>query len=155
MYYWCFQNKNAASISQVIKITSAETLANFHQAIQCYIWEDGIFLSIQLLFNIELCLQNFWCKVALLAIDLPLGPVLSTKLVFLNMQGCDWPSDNTLLWLGLAFRRIHQVRNLLLQEFHFGTDHLPIRGSTFWLSLKVETLTTGQTPAEGNFFPNG
>jgi len=56
--------------------------------------------------------------------------------------------------LDLAFWRIHQVRNLLLQEFHFGMDHLPIRGSTFWPPLKVRIHTTGQTPAEGNFFPD-
>jgi hypothetical protein len=47
------------------------------------------------------------------------------------------------------------VRNLLLQEFHFGMDQLPIRGSTFWLALKVRINTTGQTPAEGNFFTDG
>jgi len=46
------------------------------------------------------------------------------------------------------------MRNLLLQEFDFGMDHLPIRGSTFWLPLKVRIHTTGPTPAEGNFFPD-
>lgn len=110
----------------MIKITSAETLVNFQQAIHCYICEDVFFFSIQLLFNIELCPQNFWCKVALLAIYVHwssswTGPehwALSLY-VFLNMQGCDWPSDNTLSWLSSAFRRNRQARNLFLQEFWF------------------------------------
>jgi hypothetical protein len=58
--------EHAAYSSQVIDITFSETLVNFHKAMQCYILEDGIFLSIQLFFSIELCPQNFWYEVALL-----------------------------------------------------------------------------------------
>lgn len=146
----------------MIKITSAETLVNFQQAIHCYICEDVFFFLYNFCSTLSYAPRTSgakWLFLPFTFIDLHRGLVLSTEpLVCTCFSTCkDVTGPATIPCRGWVQHLGGTVRREIYfcRSFDFGMDHLPIRGSTFWLPLKDTIHTTGQTPAEGNFFPDG